>query len=141
MTVKRQHLVWRKYLAKWTDSLDTTSGSLFCYDIENNEIRHDSIEKLAVQSYAYDISTINENDKKIVTQYYKEYLEKNIKGVKISINLNDSDAIFQKDYIENNFISPIEKQGIPLLDELYDHKFPFDGPTELELVVEELKKI
>lgn len=32
MTVKRQHLVWRKYLSSWTDKPETTNGKIFVYD-------------------------------------------------------------------------------------------------------------
>lgn len=139
MTVKRQHLIWRKYLSPWTDSPDTTDGHLYCFDKLKHEIRFDSIENLGVQNYAYDISMINENDKEIIIQLFEKFLKNKLNGLKCCVRLNESNEILQKDFIENRFISIIENQGLQFLEDLYAHKFPFDGPTELELIKEEFK--
>lgn len=81
---------------------------------------------------------ISDTDKKMVKQYYEKYLNGELNGLKITVQLNESDEILQKDFLENNFISPIENQGLPFLKDLYNHKFPFSGPTEMESIQKEL---
>ena len=136
MTTCRQHLVWRKYLAPWTDNVNSTEGAIYWFLKKNNQVMpKQSTTNIAVERYTYDISNINEDDKTIIKQYYDKWLN-NQSLLKLRSRLNDTDDIFKKDYIENNFISPIEHNGIEILNSLYNHQFPFDGPTLLEDVSE-----
>lgn len=140
METKRQHLVWRKYLSAWTNNPVTTNGYITCYfKQQNNLTKGVNIENVAVQRYAYDISMLTENDKKAVTLYYDHWI-KNQTFLKIRSEIPGLDDIFEKDYIENKFICPIEKKGIEILDKLSNEKFPFNGPTLLEECTELLKK-
>lgn len=140
MTTKRQHLVWRKYLAQWTDDISSTEGNISWFFKDKNQImQRQSINDVAVERYTYDISMINETDKKIVRQYYDKWL-KSQSFLQLKSRINDTEDIFKKDYIENNYICPIEDNGIDILNDLYEHQFPFDGPTLLEETVDLLKK-
>ena len=68
MATKRQHLVWRKYLSSWTTTPNITNGKTVCYfKQQDNIVQYINIENVAVQSYAYDISMINDEDKKVVS--------------------------------------------------------------------------
>lgn len=139
MSTIRQHLVWRKYLSPWTDNLDSSNGNIVCYyKAENKIIKNVSLENVGVQKYSYDISMINESDKKTVTQYFDKWLN-NQKLIGVKSKLTDSSDIFQKDFIENNFVCPIENNGIKFLNKLYKGEFPFEGPTVLEQFSDFLK--
>lgn len=122
----------------WTDSPDNTTGKLYCYDVIKNEIRHQSIGDVAVQNYSYDISTLNEADKKLVIDYFQRWLDKKITLTKCFVKLKKTNEIFKKDYIETNFISFVEEQGLKMLKKLYDLQFPFEGRSELEKVEKEM---
>ena len=139
MSTIRQHLVWRKYLSPWTDNLDSSNGKIVCYyKAENKIIKNVSLENVGVQKYSYDISMINESDKKAVTQYFDKWLN-NQKLIGVKSKITDSSDIFQKDFIENNFVCPIENNGIKFLNKLYKGEFPFEGPTVLEQFSDFLK--
>ena len=139
MATKRQHLIWRKYLSPWTDNVDSNSGNIVCYDKVNNKIiKNVSLENIGVQKYIYDISMINDSDKKAATQYF-DMLLNNRKLIRVKSKITDSADIFKKDFIENNFICPIENNGIRFLEKLYKGEFPFEGPTELEKILDLLK--
>ena len=139
MATKRQHLVWRKYLSSWTTTPNITNGKTVCYfKQQDNIVQYINIENVAVQSYAYDISMINDEDKKVVSLYFDKWIRRQT-TLNIRSKITNSDDIFEKDYIENNFICPIEENGIEILDKLSKEKFPFDGPTILEDCAELLR--
>jgi hypothetical protein len=140
VTTKRQHLVWRKYLAPWTDDISSTEGNISWLLKDKNQVMpRQGINDVAVERYTYDISMINETDKKIVRQYYDKWLNSQ-SFLQLKSRINDTEDIFKKDYIENNYICPIEYNGIGILNSLYNYEFPYEGPTLLEKTVELLKK-
>lgn len=131
MTTKRQHLIWRKYLAPWTNSPEKTNGKIFCYDVFKKNIRYQSIEDVGVEKYTYDMSMIKDEDKEIAFKYYQNWLN-NKNNMHFNLQLVESEHLFEKDYIEKNYICVVEKKGEPFLRMLYNMKFPFSGPPYLE---------
>lgn len=140
MTTKRQHLIWRKYLAPWTDNINTTDGSIYWYNKDKKEIiSKTNIEDVGVQGYTYDISMLNDDDRRVIQSYYEKWL-KTQSSLDISCKLTNSLEILERDYIENTFIREVENNGISILEELYNCKFPFEGPTTIEKVSSILEK-
>ena len=136
MTTKKQHLVWRDYLAPWTSRPNSTNGSIACFYKNQNRIIEDvGIENIGVEGYAYDVSMINEIDKKIIVAYLSNWLKNNSDLNVKSITVNTKD-IFKRDYIEKCFICPIEDNGQSILKSLYNLEFPFTGPTKIEILIQ-----
>ena len=127
-TTKKQHLVWRKYLAPWTDKPESTDGYIFTFLKKENKICPINLMGVGVDRYTYDISMINEYDKNVAISYFKKWL-KSQTTVDIPIKINDSVEIYKKDFIENTFLHDIEEKGVKILGDLYNCKFPFNAPS------------
>lgn len=130
MTTKRQHLVWRKYLSSWTDMPETTDGKIFVYDIKTGEIRRSNINKVAVETYTYDISGRSEADELLCKSFLNYWFRKN--NLPIDANqfvFADGDA--EKDFIENQYISKVECEGLGYLNKLRNGDFPYSGESKL----------
>lgn len=124
-TTKKQHLVWRKYLAPWTDDPTTTNGRIFMLLKSKKKIFPAHLTKVGVDNYTYDISMITEQDKKVAIAYLKKWLASQT-ALDIPLKINESEKIFVKDFIEKNYFSVIEGQGNRILNELYNERFPFN---------------
>lgn len=104
-TVKKQHYIWRKYLAKWTETGDRFNGKLFVLrkEIKGNQkkIEFRELEKIGFEKYYYDITGFNNIDVSILNQLIANMQEKEIAkfGIKID-TLNE--AYTQRDFIEKN---------------------------------------
>lgn len=130
MTVKRQHLVWRKYLSSWTDKPETTNGKIFVYDKKTCEIRHNNINDVAVEKYTYDISGKSDADVLLCKFYLNDWFSKN--GILINTNkfvLADGNS--ERDFIENNYISKLENEGLTYLQKLKNGQFPFSSENKI----------
>lgn len=139
MTTKDQHLIWRKYLVPWTDDAATTKGNIAVYYKETNkEKERKSICNIGCEKYTYDISSITENDKKVIQFYFDKWLQTQ-SNFNLKTAFVKSDKILERDYIEHNYIGVIEQKGIKMLQDLYVGRFPFDCPTILDQVGEFLK--
>ena len=130
MAVKRQHLVWRKYLSSWTDKPETTNGKIFVYDKKTCEIRHNNINDVAVEKYTYDISGKSDADVLLCKFYLNDWFSKN--GFLINTNkfvLADGNS--GRDFIENNYISKLENEGLTYLQKLQNGQFPFSSENKI----------
>lgn len=138
MTVKRQHLVWRKYLSSWTDTPNSSDGRTFVYDKASKQIRLNSIQDVAVENYAYDISRRSQVDEAI----FKEYLKAWFNEVGLVIDENSyyfTDGSKEKDFLEREFISKIENSGSRYLNMMKKGQFPFSDENELLDIYQLLK--
>lgn len=128
---KNQHLIWRKYLAPWTEDITSTKGNIAYFNkITGKEKERKSICTIGCEKYTYDISTINEKDKEAILRYFNEWLNRFKSETKyVKAEFLKSDKILERDYIEHNFIGVIEQKGIKMLNDLYAGKFPFENPT------------
>lgn len=137
-TTKKQHLVWKKYLAPWTDKPQSTDGKIYMLLKSDNKTCNPNLSGVGVDNYTYDISMINEYDKNIAISYFKKWL-KSQTSFDIPFKINDSVEIYKKDYIEKTFFYDIEKKGIKILDDLYNCKFPFKTPSVNDQILNILK--
>lgn len=128
-TVKRQHMVWRHYLAPWSDNPKTTKGHIFVFDKEKKEIRNDNLENVAVEKYAYDISGMNKYDLLVMNKFYEEW--KKSKQNKDTRNIILNGDYIKKDFLEKNYIGETERRGIKILDDLKAGRFPFDAKNDI----------
>lgn len=130
MTTKRQHLVWKKYLSSWTDIPETTDGKIFVYDIKTNEIRRSNINNVAVEKYTYDISGRSVADELLCKSFLNYCFCKN--GLPIDANqFVFADGDMEKDFIENQYISKVEREGLGYLNKLKNGDFPYSGESKL----------
>lgn len=134
-TTKKQHLVWRKYLAPWTDDPSTTDGYIFMLLKKDNKICRPNLMGVGVDNYTYDISMITEQDKQVAITYFKKWLASQT-TLDIPLKINDSKETFEKDFIEKNYISIIEGHGNRILNELYNESFPFDKVAIKDRILE-----
>lgn len=140
-TTKKQHLIWRKYLAPWTDDIASTEGNIAYYDkVKKMGKPKKSITNIGFDKYSYDISMIKDEDKKAIIAYFEKWLNQQ-SLLKLEPKITESPDILERDFIEKNFISPIERKGISILEKLYQYEFPFEGPTVLEQFADFLKYI
>ena len=87
-----------------TDDISSTEGNISWLLKDKNQVMpRQGINDVAVERYTYDISMINETDKKIVRQYYDKWLNSQ-SFLQLKSRINDTEDIFKKDYIENNYI-------------------------------------
>lgn len=131
MTVKRQHLVFRKYLSLWTNDTNSTKGKTYVYDKETGKIRRNSIEDVAVESYAYDIGKRTQADEDLCKDYFNSWL------IKIGFPYKIKNFVFaeknrEKDFLEVEYFSKIEKNGIAYLNKLNEGQFPFADENKLK---------
>lgn len=89
-----------------------------------------SIQDVAVENYAYDISRRSQADEAI----FKEYLKAWLKEVGLVIDENSyyfNDGSKEKDFLEREFISKIENSGSRYLNMMEKGQFPFSDENEL----------
>lgn len=122
---KKQHLVWRKYLAPWTNRPDDTAGQIYMYLKGNRTTVRAPLMRVGVENYTYDMSMINEYDREIASAYFNEWLYSNT-NLKPAIHIKDSEDFSERDFIEKHVVGVIENQGIYFLNELYERRFPFN---------------
>lgn len=80
-TTKKQHYIWRKYLAPWTSNHSVT-GRIIC--LRANKIFSTSLMNIAHENYFYETKKLSELEKEIIY----EMIIKRVKGVQKTINQN-----------------------------------------------------
>lgn len=137
-TVVRQHNVWRKYLAAWTDATDRTEGMIFV-KMKDKPPFQTSILNVAVDRYFYDTSTITDADKEIAARYYEYSLKKLAPQLNLKFSLPFDYS--EKDYFEKNYIGIVEKGGMKYLNLLLEEEFPFTEEIPAQKITNELKEL
>ena len=78
-TTKKQHYVWRNYLAAWTQE-NTSAGQIMC--LRNNRIFPVSLMKIAHENYFYGVKELSQQERTLIY----ELVIKNTTGVQRRIN-------------------------------------------------------
>lgn len=110
---------------------ETTDGKIFVYDIKTSEIRRSNINNVAVERYTYDISERSEADELLCKAFLNYWFYKNA----LPIDANQfvfADGNTEKDFIENQYISKVECEGLRYLDKLRNGDFPYSGESKLQ---------
>lgn len=113
-TVKKQHYVWRKYIAEWADIKDTDKGNVFVLrktpQGKQPKIGISNLKDIAFEKYFYDVSKYSQDDINIFIKLLSIINEKTIlKDLNISIsNAFINDEARSRDYIEKNIICESE---------------------------------
>lgn len=137
-TTKNQHLVWKKYLARWTDSPETTEGNIHMCLKGTKKTIPTSLLNVGVERYTYDISMATEQDREFAAAYFNKWLLPRTQ-LPLTISIPEHEALHKKDYLETTFFDEIEKLGIPILNGLYREEFPFDAPSIPDQIVQFLQ--
>ena len=107
-TTKKQHYVWRHYLAAWTQD-NTPTGQIMC--LRNNRVFPVSLMKIAHENYFYEVKELSKQERALVY----EMLIKNTTGVQRHTNeqwLNLYCAPFDfADAITSNQFSAFEQKS------------------------------
>ena len=103
---KRQHYVQCKYLEKWADK-ESRSGKVLVTSKDGKFINEPiGIEKLCVEKYFYDVSTLSDKEILLLNLIIKDL---KICGYNICFNSNIKEELKKaRDYIEKNFVNEIE---------------------------------
>lgn len=78
-TKKKQHYVWRNYLAAWTQN-NTTKGKLWC--LRDNIIFQPSLENIAHENYFYEVKELSQKERELI----HELTTKDASGIQKHIN-------------------------------------------------------
>ncbi len=104
-TTKKQHYIWRNYLAAWTNN-NSNTGQIIC--LRDNNIFPVSLMKIAHENYFYGVKELSQQERALIY----EMTIKNTKGMQRTINeewLNLYCAPF-------DFVNKMTSLGYPVLD-------------------------
>ena len=110
-TIKKQHYVWRKYLASWTNNGSLDTGKIFVYRKKTRgtqqTIEQRELMKIGFENYFYDISGFTERDLSIYEQFLA-YIQKD-QLIQFGVNMEAMElANVQKDFIEKEIMCSAE---------------------------------
>ena len=110
-TIKKQHYVWRKYLASWTNNGSLDTGKIFEYRKKTRgtqqTIEQRELMKIGFENYFYDISGFTERDLSIYEQFLA-YIQKD-QLIQFGVNMEAMElANVQKDFIEKEIMCSAE---------------------------------
>lgn len=110
-TRKKQHYVWRNYLAAWTQN-NTTKGKLWC--LRDNRIFQPSLENIAHENYFYEVKELSPKERALI----HELTIKNTTGIQRQINeqwlnlycapYDYADKIASLGYLSPDYTEPID---------------------------------
>lgn len=110
-TTKKQHYIWRKYLAPWTNNENLDTGKIFVYRKKprgtQQIIEERELMKIGFENYFYDISGFTKKDISVYEQFLA-YLQKD-QLIQFGVNKKTLDlADTQKDFIEKEIMCSAE---------------------------------
>ena len=78
-TKKKQHYIWRNYLAAWTQD-NTTTGKIWC--LRDNKVFQPSLLNIAHENYFYEVKELSQKERTLIY----ELAIKNTTGIQRQIN-------------------------------------------------------
>lgn len=110
-TTKKQHYVWRKYLAPWTNNGSLDTGKIFVYRKKTRGtqqvIEQRGLMKIGFENYFYDISGFTKKDIRVYEQFLA-YIQKD-QLIQFGVNTETLElANSQKDFIEKEIMCSAE---------------------------------
>ena len=78
-TTKKQHYVWRNYLAPWTQN-NTTTGQIWC--LRDGKAFQTSLINVAQENYFYEVKELSQDERNLIIQM----VIKNATGVQRDVN-------------------------------------------------------